>query len=85
MLSGNLGFQRKFNFETIMMEIYSILSCSQKKMLTRGTFVCEIDDISCCQSRPQIDGFHGDVIRLQSQKRVVLRILIHTRLKINRK
>ena len=31
MLSGHLGFQRKFNFETIMMEIYSILSCSQKK------------------------------------------------------
>ena len=30
MLSGHLGFQRKFNFETIMMEIYSILSCSQK-------------------------------------------------------
>ena len=25
-----------------------------KKILTRGTFVCEIDDISCCQSRPQI-------------------------------
>ena len=24
-----------------------------KKILTRGTFVCEIDDISCCQSRPQ--------------------------------
>ena len=25
-----------------------------KKILTRGTFVCEIDDISCCQSRPQL-------------------------------
>ena len=32
-----------------------------------------------------IDGFHGDVIRLQSQKSEVLRILIYTRLKINRK
>ena len=32
-----------------------------------------------------IDGFHGDVIRLQSQKSDVLRILIYTRLKINRK
>ena len=31
MLSGHLGFQRKFNFETIMMEIYSILLCSQKR------------------------------------------------------
>ena len=25
-----------------------------KKILTRGTFVCVIDDISCRQSRPQI-------------------------------
>ena len=32
-----------------------------------------------------IDGFHGDVIRLQSQKSQVLRILIYTRLKIYRK
>ena len=32
-----------------------------------------------------VDGFHGDVIRLQSQKSEVLRILIYTRLKINRK
>ena len=31
------------------------------------------------------DGFHGDVIRLQSQKSEVLRTLIYTRLKINRK
>ena len=33
----------------------------------------------------RIDGFHGDVIRLQSQKSEVLRILIYTRLKISRK
>ena len=33
----------------------------------------------------EIDGFHGDVIRLQSQKSEVLRILFYTRLKINRK
>ena len=33
----------------------------------------------------QIDGFHSDVIRLQSQKSEVLRILIYTRLKINKK
>ena len=32
-----------------------------------------------------IDGFHSDIIRLQSQKSKVLRILIYTRLKINRK
>ena len=32
-----------------------------------------------------IDGFHGDVIRVQSQKSEVLRIRIYTRLKINRK
>jgi len=32
-----------------------------------------------------IDGFHSDVIRLQSQKSKVLRILIYTRLKIIRK
>ena len=32
-----------------------------------------------------IDGFHADVIRLQSQKSEVLGILIYTRLKINRK
>ena len=32
-----------------------------------------------------IDGFHGDVTRLQSQKSEVLRIVIYTRLKINRK
>ena len=32
-----------------------------------------------------IDGFHSDVIRLQSQKSEVLRILIYTRLKINKK
>ena len=32
-----------------------------------------------------IDGLHGDIIRLQSQKSAVLRILIYTRLKINRK
>ena len=33
----------------------------------------------------QIDGFHSDLIRLQSQKSEVLRILIYTRLKINKK
>ena len=33
----------------------------------------------------QIDGFHSYVIRLQIQKSEVLRILIYTRLKINRK
>ena len=33
----------------------------------------------------RIDGFHSDVIRLQSQKSKVLRILIYMRLKINRK
>ena len=32
-----------------------------------------------------VDVFHGDVIRVQSQKSEVLRILIYTRLKINRK
>ena len=32
-----------------------------------------------------LDGFHGDVIRLQSQKSEVLRILIYTRLKISKK
>ena len=32
-----------------------------------------------------IDGFNSDVIRLQSQKSEVLRILIYTRLKIDRK
>ena len=32
-----------------------------------------------------IDGFHGDFIRLQSQKSKVLRIRIYTRLKTNRK
>ena len=32
-----------------------------------------------------IDGFHSNVIRLQSQKIAVLRILIYTRLKINGK
>ena len=31
------------------------------------------------------DGFHSDVIRLQSQKSEILRILIYTRLKINKK
>ena len=33
----------------------------------------------------QIDGFHSDVIRLQSQKSEVLGIVICTRLKINTK
>ena len=33
----------------------------------------------------RIDGFHSDVIRLQSQKSKVLRFLIYTRLKISRK
>ena len=32
-----------------------------------------------------IDGFHSDVIKLQSQKSQVLRICIYTRLKTNRK
>ena len=32
-----------------------------------------------------IDGFHSDVIKLQSQKSQVLRIRIYTRLKTNRK
>ena len=35
--------------------------------------------------KTSIDGFHSDVIRLQSQKSEVLRILIYTRLKINKK
>ena len=43
------------------------------------------DNVGIVQSIPFIDGFHGDVIRLQSQKSEVLRILIYTRLKINRK
>ena len=30
-----------------------------------------------------VDGFHGSVIKLQSQNSEVLRILIYTRLKIN--
>ena len=38
------------------------------------------DSVDCA-----VDGFHGDVIRLQSQKSEVLRIVIYTRLKINRK
>ena len=33
----------------------------------------------------QIDGFHSDAIRLQSQKSEVLGIVIYTRLKINTK
>ena len=41
--------------------------------------------LSCNFCNIYIDGFHGDVIRLQSQKSEVLRILIYTRLKINRK
>ena len=32
-----------------------------------------------------IDGFHGSIIKLQSQNSEVLRILIYTRLKINKK
>ena len=32
-----------------------------------------------------IDGFHSDVIKWLSQNREVLRILIYTRLKINKK
>ena len=36
-------------------------------------------------SAHKIDGFHSDVIKLQRQKSEVLRILIYTRLKINRK
>ena len=32
-----------------------------------------------------IDGFHSDVIKLLSQNSEVLRILIYTRLKINKK
>ena len=32
-----------------------------------------------------IDGFHSDVIKLQSQNGEVLRILIYNRLKINKK
>ena len=32
-----------------------------------------------------IDGFHGSVIKLQSRNSEVLRILIYTRLKINKK
>ena len=36
MLSGHLGFQRKFKFETIMMEIYSVLSCSKKRYYLEG-------------------------------------------------
>ena len=33
----------------------------------------------------RIDGFHSDVIKWYSQNREVLRILIYTRLKINKK
>ena len=36
------------------------------------------------QSTP-IDGFHSDVIKLESQNSEILRILIYTRLKINKK
>ena len=32
-----------------------------------------------------IDGFHSDVIKLKSQNSEILRILIYTRLKINKK
>ena len=36
-------------------------------------------------STPPIDGFHSDIIKLLSQNSKVLRILIYTRLKINKK
>ena len=34
---------------------------------------------------PRIDGFHCDVIKWKSQNSEILRILIYTRLKINKK
>ena len=40
---------------------------------------------SFMRNQGDIDGFHSDVIKLQSQNSEVLRILIYTRLKINRK
>ena len=53
------------------------------KIQVRGIF--RIRDIRTNVFPKLIDGFHGDVIRLHSQKNEVLRILIYTRLKINRK
>ena len=44
-----------------------------------------IDQTSFTEFGGEIDGFHGDVIRLQSQKSEVLRILIYNKLKIDRK
>ena len=43
------------------------------------------DVVSVLPAARLIDGFHGDDIRVQSQKSEVLRILMYTRLKINRK
>ena len=51
-----------------------------KQLNVNEYWICEF-----CTISPTIDGFHGDVIRLQSQKSEVLRILIYTGLKINRK
>ena len=58
---------------------------SSPNFRSKESFVYEIHDIRRNVLPKFIDGFHGDVIRLLSQKSEVLRILIYTRLKINRK
>ena len=56
---------------------FSALSLYEQKESQVHLFTLKIEET--------IDGFHSDVIRLQSQKSEVLQILIYTRLKINKK
>ena len=56
------------------------------RMLQASAYPAEIGDAHLyCLFRDCIDGFHCDVIKWKSQNSEILRILIYTRLKINKK
>ena len=48
-------------------------------------FLTELKQVPIYYNFSVIDGFHCDVIKLESQNSEVLRILIYTRLKTNKK
>ena len=63
-----------------------VLGWSRRPFYKRAVLLSLLIDLCDMPTFPILnDGFHSDVIKLQSQKSEVLRILIYSMLKTNRK
>ena len=69
------------------LQIYTNRPCSSSTIHSQFPFkydICVFIAYVLFQVSPMIDGFHSDVMKCWSQNSEVLRILIYTRLKINK-